>query len=559
MKQIKVIRFFLFTLLFIAGACQKEFSYTTNNDELITKSKSWFKTYQSNNTFDPVFKEIDYQWEKAQTFQYPNGYKVVTVPIKDKNQHVKYYGTRLLYLYPWKNGQGFYHTVYEFLPDFKNGQKLNLKRYTGILNSWHLKKGFQKGLHFTESVADEIVGLQIQSSNNYVMRTRGGTITVQVTPYQTYIITLAINSAGYLLNYILEGGPVQGGSNPCEYTMCNIDNPYDYFSEEFLLSLFYDENGFLHQRKQELHEYIVNDPAALEPCDSLNIMPLSTDSGGFGNMWQQVAQHLVPQTVKNRIDSVNNLFTSGAYTPPMAMYQQTLNAASGAIVNCDFFPIKITQLPTGFTAKSLLEYFRLHMDDFVGSANSFEPYFYTPAPFAPFIYDTARFNSSYQNSIGALIHIGILGNDGTVIQSGYTNYAPPVINHETHQFLYSTLHSPLDNSHPVAGNRAWGIYNSTGNPNQYTFYTMGVDRTWDWFDGIINNPNNPLGSMIFDGADELWTTMQTNFIDFINSLPGGQAGYFSNHRVIARPKWDDVKEYLEGSIDWDTLKQRLGC
>lgn len=261
-------------------------------------------------------------------------------------------------------------------------------------------------------------------------------------------------------------------------------------------------------------------------------------------MWQQVANFQLPQSIQSRIDSVNNLYINQGEIIPM--YQQSLDAASGAMVNCDFFPLKITTLPTGFTPATLLEYFRTHINDFTTSA--FSAYNFT-FPNGVNFNDTTRFNSPYLNSVGALIHIGIIGNNGTVIESNYRNYTPPIWSNESHQFMFSTLHSPLDYAHPVGGNRGFGIYNSMSNPNEFTFYTMGVDRTWDWMDNIFDQT-------IFNGADQLWTNMQLSFKNFINTH-GGQSSILSP--VKARPKWSDVEKFLKNEIDYATLKSILGC
>jgi len=34
----------------------------------------------------------------------------------------------------------------------------------------------------------------------------------------------------------------------------------------------------------------------------------------------------------------------------------------------------------------------------------------------------------------------------------------------------STVETPIDGDHPVAGNRRFGIYKTIENPNQWTFY-----------------------------------------------------------------------------------------
>lgn len=39
----------------------------------------------------------------------------------------------------------------------------------------------------------------------------------------------------------------------------------------------------------------------------------------------------------------------------------------------------------------------------------------------------------------------------------------------------------------------------------------------------------------------------------------GQASFYNSHHTKARPKWEDVKQYLFGNITLQELKNRLGC
>lgn len=66
------------------------------------------------------------------------------------------------------------------------------------------------------------------------------------------------------------------------------------------------------------------------------------------------------------------------------------------------------------------------------------------------------------------------------------------------------------------------------------------------------------GKTGFEKADELWTSIQENLLNFINSH-NGMASFYANKNIIARPYWTDVKEYLKGSITFDQLKQNIGC
>ncbi|MBS1571340.1 MAG: hypothetical protein JST62_02945 [Bacteroidetes bacterium] len=111
--------------------------------------------------------------------------------------------------------------------------------------------------------------------------------------------------------------------------------------------------------------------------------------------------------------------------------------------------------------------------------------------------DTGRWNSPYESSAGAIVHLDIAGNDGSVILSRYRNQIGTTGNYENHNFIFSTLNSPLDFRHPVAGNRRFGIYNTAERPDEWTFYTMGVDRTWDFYFELFEERG-------FDQADMLW-------------------------------------------------------
>jgi len=301
--------------------------------------------------------------------------------------------------------------------------------------------------------------------------------------------------------------------------------------------------GFYQSRIDKLKNYLDLNSYGLLPCDELRKIER------FGLMFQNVGSFKLPQALKNRIDSINNLFPFGNNSP-LSMYQQTLENADGTVVNCDFYPIVINSLPNGFTAKSLLEYFRLNINLFSEPVCTFEPYKFNF--FSNSFADTGRWYSPYESSAGAIVHLDIAGNDGSVILSRYRNQIGTTGNYENHNFIFSTLNSPLDFSHPVAGNREFGIYNTPDNPNQYFFYTMGVDR--------INNRYLDLffSRTVFNGGDSLWTNAQREMIEFINQN-GGSASLGNPLNIKARIDYSVIEMFLRKDIDFETLKLRLGC
>ncbi|WP_181955290.1 hypothetical protein [Filimonas effusa] len=266
------------------------------------------------------------------------------------------------------------------------------------------------------------------------------------------------------------------------------------------------------------------------------------DVNGYGAPWRALAQWIVPQPIKNRVDSLQNAMQFQFFN---SFEIQELDNAAGPVVNCDFFPVRIKRLPTGFSAKTLTEHFRTHINDFIDPDLNIS---FTPYSHGTFS-DAALFNSPYEASNGALIHIN-MPNNGTVIQTFYSNNSTP--GNESHRFRFNTMQSPLDDNHPVSGTREFGVYSSKDQAGEFVFFTRGVDRTSDWMFALSNQYD-----MVFDGADDLWENMQKNMIKFINDN-GGDASYYSPSQVTVRPKWEDVKDYLKGIIDWDTLKTLLG-
>ncbi|WP_207422820.1 hypothetical protein [Desertivirga brevis] len=254
-------------------------------------------------------------------------------------------------------------------------------------------------------------------------------------------------------------------------------------------------------------------------------------------MYQRVGSFSPSQEVLDRLNLVKQLAPN---LPWDNFNVQNLSSATGAAVNMDYFPIRIQSLPTGLTARSLTEYFRMNINSFITKVGvGFYPY--QDGSFS----DAVQWNKPFEQSVGSVIHIAML-NGGSVILSKYHS-------DETRtRFNFSTLETPLDYEHPVAGNREFGVFKNS-NSEEFTFYIMGVDRTWDWQFALGN-----MGHAGFDAADNLWRNVQENMIKFINNS-GGQASYYSQHEIISRPQWADVQEYIFGQITLEELKRRMGC
>lgn len=300
-----------------------------------------------------------------------------------------------------------------------------------------------------------------------------------------------------------------------------------------------DENGYYYSRIESIDNLLIDDAFNISPCDKLNIMPLDDNGNNtYGLRFKRVAQTDVSTAIRTRLDSIANVAPTSIFT---SFHVQNIVDAYGPVVNCDYFPVFITALPPNMTGESLVEFFRKYTNNFVKPPQTASFSAYSDGLFS----DATKYYSAFEQSLGTLVHLNLI-NDGTVVESEYYRSSSPF----TCRFTYSTISSPLDGNHPVSGNREFGIYANPGG-NGYTFYTMGVDRTSDWFFGVGNS-----AGWGFDSADALWKGMQDKMTDFINNN-GGQA--YRQEPVIARPKWSQVQKYLRGEISFSLLKARLGC
>lgn len=253
--------------------------------------------------------------------------------------------------------------------------------------------------------------------------------------------------------------------------------------------------------------------------------------------WQDIAMHQVPQSVLDKIKSIpnqNSYWTQWDIT--------NLEDGTGARVNMDLFPVKITSLPNKsgtnqkYTPAEFFDFFRKNINLFADKFTPIEDIHYN-------IHDTALWNSS--NPLGALIHIDIPVDDGTVVCSGFS----------TNTWIFSTVKAPLgwgyDAIHPVAGNRAFSYYTNPDD-GSITIYTRGVDRVskiWDEDTPILNFL---VEKAVFTGADRLWLDMQTKLRNYVNDH-GGSAIVVPS--VRNRPNYDKVKKYLKNQAPLSSL----GC
>ena len=249
--------------------------------------------------------------------------------------------------------------------------------------------------------------------------------------------------------------------------------------------------------------------------------------------WSNIATHSVPLSVKNKVQNIKNqtnFYDNWKITD--------LDDGIGARLNMDLFPVKITNLPNKpgtnqkYTPEEFFDFFRKNINQFAEKFIPIQDTYYG-------IDDTTLWFSN--NPLGALIHIEIPGDDGTVICTGYW----------TNSWMFTTVKAPLDwyhdGIHPVAGNRLFS-YTMVG--SEMYIYTRGVDRVSHNYSDKASLVNHIIESIAFTGADNLWNGMQDKLSNFVTTH-GGQASKVP--AIKYRPKYTQIKDYIKGKIPINTL------
>lgn len=306
-----------------------------------------------------------------------------------------------------------------------------------------------------------------------------------------------------------------------DLTFDYLNSAYQFFQDEYY-DMTQPEN-FLH-RVKALDNALAQNPNKLLniPCNQLP-------------HWQDIAMHQIPQSVKSKLSNIpyqNSYWSSWNIT--------NLDDGAGTHINMDLFPIKISKMPKKpnstqkYTPAEFFDFFRKNLNLFAEKFTPIENNYYN-------IHDTALWNSA--NPLGALIHIDITPDDGTVVCSGVS----------TNTWIFSTIKAPqgwsYDGIHPVSGNRAFSYY--MDGATMY-IYTRGVDRTSKINDEKTTIVNYIMEAIAFSAADDLWTEMQNKLSKYVNDREG-------DSNVITpvkyRPNYDGIKNYLKGK----TPLSSVGC
>ncbi|MDV3952582.1 hypothetical protein CMT77_10210 [Elizabethkingia anophelis] len=291
--------------------------------------------------------------------------------------------------------------------------------------------------------------------------------------------------------------------------------------------------------ESQIKDQIQDQPFALvdAPCDVVK-------------KWLAIAKF---KPAQNQLDKLNTIVKTtsfrnsinGGFSADEKAYLQKIDDAYSAVVNMDYFPVRVTKLPivngVRLSPEQFLHYIRININDLIDTSKSkFEPY----NDYG--IDDRNLWNSS--NPLGAIVKINIGGRkipeNGSVM----------VTEVRSDRWNFSTIYEPVYGEHPVSGNRNFGFEKNID--GSYTFYTRGVDRLTDavgtslqkfsdWTNGLTTSP--------FSEADALWTSLQNKINKFVIDNNGSSS---IGKQEIERPDWKKVKNILEGKEAINSLSKK---
>ncbi len=320
-----LLLFLLSFYSFVFFGCKRETLMADQESTKIADSRIWFENYLASNEVNAMFKGIKYHWSKAKTFTFKNGYKAITVPITETKLHNGYRGKRILYLYPWKNGKGYYSSIFELIPDREhlqlNNGDINLSTFSGYISTWDLKKGFSRGakfnngqpiknisIEFKKTISNNLSTNKIQSTSIKKEAHAGPPTVTDITPaplagWGFYWITL-MNNLGYSTFYLWDGG---SNENPCEYTGCSYsENPEDYFDKDIINII-----------TQELYDAQWVDESIIDstnnPCVAAALSTLTSISSKLPKLIRNFFGNDASFTMNLKYENLNSL--AGGETP----------------------------------------------------------------------------------------------------------------------------------------------------------------------------------------------------------------------------------------------------
>ncbi|MGM9476099.1 hypothetical protein ACS5PU_06705 [Pedobacter sp. GSP4] len=281
----------------------------------------------------------------------------------------------------------------------------------------------------------------------------------------------------------------------------------------------------------EFREFIINNPLGLisdAPCDLIK-------------KWIATANFSPDLSIRSKLDQLKNSRLSQVLIGIQIARIQKISDASSPIINMDYFPVTINELPIvnnqRLSADQFLHYLRVNLDQFTNQSKTFKPYNNNG------IDDRDLWYSN--NPKGSIIALDISGPENASVITSKS---------ASNGWTFTTIYEPMYGDHPVSGHRDFGyITNANGT---YTFFTRGVDRLTKVSGDIMEFLPRFFGinnGVPFSQADGLWNSLQVGIKTFVDSH-GGSA--IIDQKEIKRTDWTLVKDVMEGRKPLSALSKK---
>jgi len=226
-----------------------------------------------------------------------------------------------------------------------------------------------------------------------------------------------------------------------------------------------------------------------------------------------------------------------------AAFIQRLEDAAGTTINQDYFSVQVDEsdLPGEMSPEAYLEQIRTNLNDYIDTSVS---------EFMGYRGITGEWDRwASNNPLGSVLSIQILG---------FADYGSVMsIVNESDRWVFATAQTPVDDGHPVSGNREFGF---TRNGNQITFYTRGVDRLTSTVDSWGSFLAQPISYDAFTRTDELWSSLMEGIQADLKQANGGQDVATVPEETTYRPDWDEVANLYDNDPSNDAaVLNGLGC
>lgn len=166
---IKLSQAILLCIVLVFSSCENEEFTAGISVTSISVAKNWYEGFNAKENFQPIFKDLIYNWHGAAIIRLTDGTEAITVPVVYPNESQDYYGRKIMYLYTKNQGADYDVAVFEFIPNPKKVQTrqeiIDLTAFDGYIIHWDLVQGFVRGSKFEENLTVNDIGLKVEYAN----------------------------------------------------------------------------------------------------------------------------------------------------------------------------------------------------------------------------------------------------------------------------------------------------------------------------------------------------------------------------------------------------------